>query len=248
MSRRRGPVGSISSRGAYRESLFPGNLHLEGRRKAPADVLCLGVGGLCSFHRLGRVKAFSFCHFPIGRVARNVVRLFQEGPLLQPGQRDAGRHDFAKTFVQVEMFRLEFARMAEPGSGRKIPKGLQRVAMKIRDALRLVGNNQACWRLGSCVATPVGQRLVWQLWDWMQPTANMKPRAELTQSAPKASAPAMSNALISLPAAPIRISSRRPVPTRQLCTKVRPWRRGFPACWQIPPVRRLSRLRHRRPR
>src|SRR3546814_9473528 len=37
-------------------------------------------------------------------------------------------------------------------------------------------------RFGSWVATPVGQWSVWQLSDWMQPSANMKPRAALHQS------------------------------------------------------------------
>ena len=39
---------------------------------------------------------------------------------------------------------------------------------------------------GSCVATPVGQWSVWQVCAWMQPSANMKPRAALHQSAPSA--------------------------------------------------------------
>src|SRR3546814_6603138 len=50
-------------------------------------------------------------------------------------------------------------------------------------------------RFGSWVATPVGQRSVWQLSDWMQPSANMKPRAALHQSAPIAMVRAMSKAL-----------------------------------------------------
>src|SRR5690606_25374447 len=37
-------------------------------------------------------------------------------------------------------------------------------------------------RRGSWVAIPVGQRSVWQLIDWMQPSANMKPRPALHQS------------------------------------------------------------------
>ena len=44
----------------------------------------------------------------------------------------------------------------------------------------------------------------------MQPRANMKPRPALVQSAPSASRLAMSNALTTLPAAPIRMSSRNP--------------------------------------
>ena len=53
------------------------------------------------------------------------------------------------------------------------------------------GTTKARWRERSCVATPVGQRSVWQLSDWMQPSENMKPRAELHQSAPIAIARAM---------------------------------------------------------
>ena len=88
------------------------------------------------------------------------------------------------------------------------------------------------WRRGSCVATPVGQRLVWQISDWMQPSANMKPRAALHQSAPSASMRAMSNALTTLPAR--RSGSRRagPRPTSVLCTSSRPSRSGTPT-WSM---------------
>ena len=49
------------------------------------------------------------------------------------------------------------------------------------------------------MATPTGQQLVWQAWAWMQPTENMKPRAEFAQSAPSASTLAISNEVTSLP-------------------------------------------------
>jgi hypothetical protein len=42
----------------------------------------------------------------------------------------------------------------------------------------------------------------------MQPSANMKPRAELHQSAPSAMVRAMSKALTTLPAAPIRCAAQ----------------------------------------
>ena len=59
---------------------------------------------------------------------------------------------------------------------------------KLRTRSVLSSTTSARARVGSCVATPVGQRSVWQLSDWMQPSANMKPRAELHQSAPSAKA------------------------------------------------------------
>ena len=59
-------------------------------------------------------------------------------------------------------------------------------------ALGLVSTTSARWRSGFWVATPVGQRSVWQLCDCMQPSANMKPRAALHQSAPSARTRAMS--------------------------------------------------------
>ena len=82
----------------------------------------------------------------------------------------------------------------------------------------LSGTSSFFQRDGSCVATPVGQRSVWQVCDWMQPSANMKPRAALHQSAPSASVRARSNAVITLPLAPMRILSRRFRPTSVLCT------------------------------
>ena len=83
----------------------------------------------------------------------------------------------------------------------------------------LSGTTSARWRVGSWVATPVGQRSVWQCCDWMQPTANMKPRAALHQSAPSAMARTMSKAVMILPAAPSLMRSRTPMPIRALCTK-----------------------------
>ena len=82
--------------------------------------------------------------------------------------------------------------------------------------------------IGSCVVTPVGQRSVWQLSDWMQPSENMKPRAELHQSAPIAIARAMSKAVAILPAAPIRMRSRALMPISALWTKLTPSRIGMP--------------------
>lgn len=86
----------------------------------------------------------------------------------------------------------------------------------------------ARWRSLSCVATPVGQRSVWHCWDWRQPTANMKPRAALHQSAPSAITLAMSKPETILPAAPSLILSRKFTPIRAECTKVRPSRMGMP--------------------
>ena len=81
----------------------------------------------------------------------------------------------------------------------------------------------ACWRFGSCVATPVGQWPVWQVCAWMQPSANMKPRAALHQSAPIAIVRAMSKALTILPARADADARRAgSAPTSVLCTSSRP--------------------------
>src|SRR5262245_10919460 len=50
----------------------------------------------------------------------------------------------------------------------------------------------ARWRARSWLVTPVGHWPVWHCCAWMQPTANMKPRAALHQSAPSAITRAMS--------------------------------------------------------
>ena len=93
--------------------------------------------------------------------------------------------------------------MFEPRGGEQFGQRMQRGMMVIVDPLDLVRHHQRATREGSCVVTPVGQRSVWQLSDWMQPSENMKPRAELHQSAPIAMARAMSKAVAILPAAPI---------------------------------------------
>jgi hypothetical protein len=62
----------------------------------------------------------------------------------------------------------------------------------------------------------------------MQPSAIMKPRPELHQSAPSANMRAMSNELMTLPAAPILTRSRRPAPISVLCTSSRPSCSGAP--------------------
>ena len=103
---------------------------------------------------------------------------------------------------------------------------------KLRTRSALSGTTSARWRSGSWVATPVGHLLVWQLCDWMQPMANMKPRAELAQSAPVARTLAISKALTILPLAPTLILSRRLRPTRVLWTNSRPSRSGTPI-WSV---------------
>ena len=62
--------------------------------------------------------------------------------------------------------------------------------------------------------------------------ANMKPRAELAQSAPVARTLAISKALTILPLAPTLILSRRLRPTRVLWTNSRPSRSGTPI-WSV---------------
>ena len=76
--------------------------------------------------------------------------------------------------------------------------------------------------------TPTGHWLVWQRWDWMQPTANMNARAELHQSAPRAIERAMADAVTILPLAPILNWSRIPAPTRVFWTTSRPSLSGAP--------------------
>ena len=56
----------------------------------------------------------------------------------------------------------------------------------------------------------------------------MNPRAELHQSAPSASTRAMSKPVMIRPAAPSRIVSRSPAPTRQLWANTSPSRKGVP--------------------
>ena len=67
---------------------------------------------------------------------------------------------------------------------------------------------------------PVGQRSLWQLRAWMQPSENMKARPALQKSAPIASVRAMSKPDVILPAAPTRTRSRRSTPTSVLCTSI----------------------------
>ena len=96
----------------------------------------------------------------------------------------------------------------------------------------LVGTSKAFCRSLSCVATPTGHWLVWQLCAWIHPTANIKPRAELTQSAPSAMVLEISKALMILPLAPTLICSLSPAPTKVLCTNNKPSRNGVPM-WSI---------------
>ena len=96
----------------------------------------------------------------------------------------------------------------------------------------LVGTTSARWRSGSCVVTPVGHSPVWQACAWMQPSANMKPRAALHQSAPSAMARATSKALTTLPAQPMRMRSRKLIPVSVLCTSSSPSCSGAPT-WSV---------------
>src|SRR4029077_16512863 len=129
---------------------------------------------------------------------------------------------------------------------------------KLNTRSALSGTTSARWRTLSWVETPVGHLSVWQDCDWMQPSANMKPRAELHQSAPSAMARAMSKALTILPAAPSLMRSRTLMPISALCKKLSPsrhaemveeleWRRAGAAFRAIDhdEVRIDSRLQHR---
>mmetsp|Transcript_33944 Transcript_33944/g.71286 ORF Transcript_33944/g.71286 Transcript_33944/m.71286 type:complete len:208 (+) Transcript_33944:237-860(+) len=79
-----------------------------------------------------------------------------------------------------------------------------------------------------CVAMPVGQWLVLHLSDWMQPSANIMPRAELQMSAPRARVRTMPKPLTTLPEPMILILSRMPAPTRRESTRTRPSTSGRP--------------------
>jgi hypothetical protein len=69
--------------------------------------------------------------------------------------------------------------MLQASGGGQLGERAQHRAMTIANPLGLVLDGEgAAARL---VVTPVGQRSVWQLRDWMQP---MNPRIELHQSAP----------------------------------------------------------------
>ena len=137
--------------------------------------------------------------------------------------------DLAHIDPPRKMHGMEIAGMIEARRRGEFGQRVQRRAMEIVHALGLVRRRpgRGC-ATGSCVATPVGQRSVWQLSDWMQPSENMKPRAELHQSAPSAIALAISKAVTILPRAPMRMRSRAPMPTSALCTKTRPSRSGMP--------------------
>ena len=115
-----------------------------------------------------------------------------------------------------------------PQAPTRSPNASSVLSWKWRTRSALSGTTRARWRSWSWVATPVGQRSVWQARDWMQPSANMKPRAALHQSAPSASMRAMSKPVTMLPAAPSLIRSRRPDPTRALCANTSPSRIGVP--------------------
>ena len=105
---------------------------------------------------------------------------------------------------------------AEGGTGAAPLEFTDHVGAPLQEGLLLVHN------------TLVGQAPVWQACAWMQPSANMKPRAALHQSAPSAIARAMSNAPTTLPAQPMRMRLRRLSPTKVLCTSSSPSCSGAP--------------------
>ena len=78
------------------------------------------------------------------------------------------------------------------------------------------------------MATPTGQWFVWHFCAWMQPVAIIIPRADMVKSAPWIMRLTMSEPETTLPAAPMRIMCRSPVPTRALCTSMSPSVSGVP--------------------
>ena len=81
---------------------------------------------------------------------------------------------------------------------------------------------------GFCVAIPVGQWSVLQVLACIQPSDNMKLRAELTASAPKANARTIWNAENIFPDAIILTLSRTPIPSKALFTNIKASRIGVP--------------------
>jgi hypothetical protein len=63
---------------------------------------------------------------------------------------------------------------------------------------------------GSCVVIPVGQVFLLHCSAWIQPSANMKPRADTQKSAPIQSAQATLAGCTSLPEAMTLTRSRKP--------------------------------------
>ena len=89
--------------------------------------------------------------------------------------------------------------MLQASGGGQLGERAQHRAMTIANPLGLVLDGEgAAARL---VVTPVGQRSVWQLRDWMQPMN----RASNCTSPLRASATAMSYELTILPELPMRI-------------------------------------------
>jgi hypothetical protein len=143
---------------------------------------------------------------------RPVVQRRQRAHL---GGRDAADH----------VLRAELTGMCEAGGAQHFLQRDQRIAMELMHPRRLVGDIEGTHAQGSWVVTPVGQWPVWQVWACRQPRANMKPRAELHQSAPVAMVRAMSKAVTILPEEPMQICCRRLTPTRVLCTSISPSRK-----------------------
>ena len=107
----------------------------------------------------------------------------------------------------------EFAGMIEARRRGELGQRVQGRAVEIVDPLGLVGHDEGA-RARGVLGGDAGRAAVGVAGcDWMQPSENMKPRAELHQSAPSAMARAMSKAVMILPAAPILMRWRAPMPT-----------------------------------
>jgi len=115
-----------------------------------------------------------------------------------------------------DVVRSKLIRCVKPAAAISSASALSSAAVKARDPLGLVGQPRSRASGRILRGTPEGQVSRWQCCACTHPSANMKPRALLHQSAPIAIVRAMSNAVITLPLAPSRIRSRRLSPTSVL--------------------------------
>jgi len=169
-----------------------------------------------------------------------------------PGFRNGSRCESRRTSLcdnpLHDMVWPQLARVGQAGGGDQLGERLERIAMKARHPLGLVRHDQRAHpaRVLRGHARRAGVQVA--VLACTQPSANMKPRALLHQSAPIASVRAMSNALITLPLAPISYPIAQVQPDQRVVNQQQPLLQRHPHVvdelgrrGSVPPSRRRPR-------
>mmetsp|Transcript_65142 Transcript_65142/g.204141 ORF Transcript_65142/g.204141 Transcript_65142/m.204141 type:complete len:295 (-) Transcript_65142:1313-2197(-) len=197
-------------------------------RAAPAQAVRTSSSGGAQAKNLPRSTPSVFASFlgPLGLpppVPRTCVAAGGGGKLVRTDVLPLGRSRSSRPMISSKDRKPRAARMVRTSSATK--------TMKLATCAGVPGNffrNRSC-----CVATPTGQRFMWQTRAMMQPSAIIAMLPKPNSSLPIIDATTMSQPDFRPPSTRRVTRSRRPFSARTFCTSLRPCSQGPPACMML---------------